>query len=396
MPAVVDAVLTRNRSLAAMVAAWQAAAQRYPQVVALDDPMFSGSFAPESLGSNQVEPGYMLEGSQKIPWPGKRRLRGRAANAEAGAAWHESADTRLEIIRAAQTAFYDYYLAWRLLQLNARNTQLARESHETAQFRYSTNLGLQQDVLSAELELLELQRRNLELRRMEWVAVARINTLLHRPPDFPLPPPAPPYDSGDLPPSELLRETALERRPDLAMLQARIRAEEAQLALAYKEYYPDAEFYYRYDSYWQPEESDLRSQLGMNVNVPLNQHRRAAAVREALWRLQQRRAEFEQGLADAMNDVQSAAVRVAESQQAIELYQRSVPLAEQAAETARAGYIAGSDFLRLLEAQRRRLALQERQAEAVVEYHRRLAELERAVGGPIPRLVRPEELPLAH
>jgi outer membrane protein TolC len=212
----------------------------------------------------------------------------------------------------------------------------------------------------------------------------------------PLPPPARPREVGDLPPPELLRQTALERRPDLAMLGARIRAEEAQLALAWREFYPDAEVFYRYEAYWQPRESDLRSQVGLNVNVPLNQHRRFAAVREAQFRLQQRRAELQQGINDVMNDVQAAAARVAESQRAIELYQRqSLPVAQQAAESAQAAYIAGRiDFLRLLESQRRLLLVREQHAEAVAEYHRRLAELERAVGGPIPRLAQAEELPL--
>jgi outer membrane protein TolC len=359
--------------------------------------MFSGSFAPQSLDSPQVEPGYMLEGSQKLPWPGKRRLRGRAADAEANAAWHESADTRLVIIEAAQTAFYDYYLAWRLLELNGQNTRLARESHDAAQARYASNLLAQQDVLSAQLELLDLERRRLELRRMESVAVARINTLLSRPPELPLPPPAALHDPPELPPPELLRQTAFERRADLAMLAARLRAEEAQLALAWKEFFPDVEVWYRYDAYWQPEESDLRSQLGLNVNMPLNQKRRFAGVREASFRLRQRRAELDDRANDVMNDVQAAAARVAESQRAIALYQRqSLPLAELAAETARASYIAGSgDFLRLLESQRRRLTIEEQHAQAVAECYRRLAELERAVGGPIPWLAQPEEVPLA-
>jgi outer membrane protein TolC len=396
LPVLIDNVLARNRSLAAMLAAWQAAAQRYPQVVSLEDPMFSGSIGPESLGSRQVEPGYMLEVGQKIPWPGKQAARGRVAGAEANAAWHESLDTRLQIVQAAQTAFYDYYLVARLMELNSRNLQLVTGFRDTAQARYVSNLVPQQDVLSAELELLDLQRRSLELRRMQWIAIARINTLLHRPPDFPLPPPpAALRDEGDLPPPELLRQTAIERRPDLAMLAARIRAEQANLALAYKEYFPDAEFWYRYDGYWQPDESDLRSQVGMNVNVPVYQHRRHAAVREAMFRIGQRRAELEQRVDDVMNDVQAAAARVGESQRTIALYrEHSLPVAEQAIESARAAYITGGiDFLRLLEAQRRRVVLQEQHAEAVADYFRRLSELERATGGPLPRLAPPEELP---
>ena len=63
-------------------------------------------------------------------------------------------------------------------------------------------------------------------------------------------------------------------------------------------------------------------------------------------------------------------------------------------ESARATYVAGGiDFLRLLEAYRQRLMLQEKRVEAIADYHRRLAELERTVAGPIPRLAPPEELP---
>src|SRR5438876_894145 len=45
-------VLKRNPSIPAMVATWQAAAERYPQVISLDDPMFGFMVAPGSIGSN--------------------------------------------------------------------------------------------------------------------------------------------------------------------------------------------------------------------------------------------------------------------------------------------------------------------------------------------------------
>lgn len=395
LPALIEGVLARNQSLAAMTAAWQAAAQRYPQVVSLEDPMFSGSIAPQSFGSPEVNPAYMVELGQKIPWPGKRSLRGRAARWEANAAWQDSADTRLQIVQAAQLAFYDYYLVARLTELNARNMQLLRELRETAQARYAANLVPQQDVLSAELELIDLQRRSLELQRMNWVAMARINTLMHRRPDYPLPPPPGTLpDDGDLPPPGMLREMALQRRPDLAVVQARIQAEQANLALAYKEYYPDLELWYRYDALWQPPEQDLRSQAGMNMNVPLYQQRRHAAVREAMFRINQRRAELGQRVDAIMNDVQAAAAQVGESQQAIRLYrEQSLPVARAAMESSQAAYVTGRvDFLRVLEAQRRFLMVQEKHAEAVADYYRRLADLERAAGGPLPRIA-PESVP---
>src|SRR5262249_33146888 len=63
--ALVEQVLARNPSLAQMVAAWQAAQARYPQVTSLEDPMFAGTLGPATYGSNTVDPAYRLEISQK-------------------------------------------------------------------------------------------------------------------------------------------------------------------------------------------------------------------------------------------------------------------------------------------------------------------------------------------
>src|SRR5262249_52824476 len=92
----VQAVLARNPSLAQMNAAWQAASARYPQVTSLDDPMFGATVAPVSFGSNAVESGYRVEISQKLPYFGKRELRGQNALAEASAAGHDVDDMRLQ------------------------------------------------------------------------------------------------------------------------------------------------------------------------------------------------------------------------------------------------------------------------------------------------------------
>src|ERR671936_68628 len=75
-------------ALALMVAAWRAAQARYPQVTALDDPMFAatvgpGTIAPDDPGINFA---WRVEVSQKLPYPGKLRLRGESALAEASAA----------------------------------------------------------------------------------------------------------------------------------------------------------------------------------------------------------------------------------------------------------------------------------------------------------------------
>src|SRR5689334_8555269 len=111
----------RNPSLEAMIAAWQAAAQVYPQKVALDDPMLMGMLAPQSVTSNVTETAYAFQLNQKLPWFGKRSLRGSVAAADADAAAEEVEDTRLKVRLAADLAFFEYFFAGRLIVLNHEN-----------------------------------------------------------------------------------------------------------------------------------------------------------------------------------------------------------------------------------------------------------------------------------
>jgi outer membrane protein TolC len=384
----VGLVLMRNQTVQAMVATWRAATQRYPQAVSLEDPIFNSNFAPASFSSNQVQPAYILGASQKIPWRGKRPLRGQQAQAEAAGALQDVEDVKLQLAEAARLAFYDYYLVERQLELNAENLARLDEFRHTARDRYEANLVPESDLLQADLELADAKRRQFELERMEGIAKARINTLLHRNPSSLLPPPPASLHAGDEPPpAEELRALALARRPDLAAMEARIRAERAALALAYKDFYPDLELFARYDSFWQPSsQRDLRSQVGLNMNVPLYRDRRRAAAQEAMFNLNRRRAEYEQRIDDIHQEVQAAHEQLRESRRVVNLYANlSMPAAQQNVTAARAGYLAGQEnFLRLVFAQRQFIALRDKYQEAIANYHRRRAELERVVGGPLP------------
>ncbi len=389
----VNEVLTRNRSLQAMISAWRAAAQKYPQAVALDDPMFTAMTAPGSWSSNDVTPAYLLGASQKIPWWGKRSLRGQVVQAEANAASLDVADARLQLTQAAQLAFFDYYLVHRQLELNYANFRKLEELQTSARRQYEANLVMQQDVLQAEVELAEAARRQIELERIRRTAVARLNTLVHRPPDCPVPPPPKNLAVVGTPaPSELLRHIAIQQRPDLGASRSKLQADSASLALSYKEFYPDFEIMGRFDRFWQPTstQGDLQGQVGVNMNVPIYLEKRRAAAREAMFELSKQRSEYEQRVDDVNQEVEAAYAQVVEMAEIVRLYtERTLPAARQNVASAQSDYVANrGDFLRLVSAQRQQLMLQEKHEEAVAGYLSRLAELERVIGGPAPMEMR--------
>ena len=376
-------VQARNPSLQAASSAWRAAAERYPQAVSLDDPMFSYMITPTNgLGADNGG-GWMVAAAQKIPWAGKRALRGSAASAEADAMKGDIGDARLRLAEAARTAFYDYYLARREMEVNASTRKLLTQFREIATNKYQVGQATEQDVLQADVELASLESRRAELTRDEQVAVARINTLLHREANHPLPPPPEKVAAPDsLPTAEELQQSAAESRPDLFALQSRIRAEQANLALASKEYYPDLNLVATYNGL-MPE--NMRPAVGMDINIPLRNARRSAAVSEAENRVAQRCAEYQDRLDQVRYEVQSGLDRATQTGRVVHLYEEKIlPAAQRSLDSALANYTSGKlDFLRLIDAERQLNAQREMYYQSIAEHHRRLAELERAVGEPV-------------
>jgi outer membrane protein TolC len=385
--ALIEQVLARNPSLAEMVAAWQAASARYPQVTSLDDPMFGTTLAPASIGSNQVDFGYRLEISQKYPWCGKLGLRGANAHAEASAAGHDVEDMRLQLVESARDAFFDYYLVDRALAVNEQALRLLKEFRENAETRYKTGQVAQQDVLQADVEIGRQRERQVTLERMREVAVARLNTLLHLPTTSPLPPPPKQLVlAGPLPDVQALQAAAVSRRPDLQALADRIAADEAALALARKEFYPDFEVSAAYDTIMgNGPTRDLAPQVAVRMNLPVRKVRRDGAVSEAESRLAQRRAGLARQTDQVNLQVQEAHAQVRESERVVRLYTETIlPAAEANVKAAQSAYVTGKiPFLSLIEAQRNVVGLRDRYYEALAEYYRRRAALERAIGGPL-------------
>jgi outer membrane protein TolC len=385
--AVVAQVLARNPSLAQMTAAWKAAQARYPQVTSLDDPLFGGTVAPASLGDNANgnTSGYRFEVFQRYPFPGKRRLRGEKALAEAHAVGRDVENTRVQLVESAREAFYDYYLASRALEINEEGLKLLREFRQDAETRYKTGRGPQQDVTQAGVEIGRQRQRLLTLQRMRQVAVARINTLMHLPPASPLPPP--PKELAvprELPEAQQMLATALNQRLDLLALKDRIVAAEAAVKLAQREYYPDFDAMAAYDNFWT--QGTLRPQIALRINLPVRQARRDAALAEAKARLAELHAEYDRQTDVVGYEVQQVYEQLRESYETVRLFEGDVlPAARANLESAQAAYTVGKGPLSsLIAAERDVVNLRDQYYEALTELFRRRTVLERSLSGSPP------------
>ena len=378
-------VQTIHPTVEAMYAAWQAAAQRYPQAVSLEDPMFGATLAPASIGSHDTETAYMVEASQKLPWHGKRALRGAVERASADSASQDVETTRQKLAEIAELAYWDYYVSLRLLKLNDENQEILESFRDNAISRYENALVTQQDVFQADIELANLEQRRIEIERMERTAVGRINVLLRRNPLSLLPqPPESIVGTINLPEEQFVLSTAVSQRPEISAVAARVREEQSRLALACKQYYPDAEVFGRYDAFWDVQ--DLRGQVGARVNLPVYTGRLNAAVHEAQFQVAKARSEYDQTVLDVQSDVQLAYQHVIESQRTVDVYSKKlIPAAGENVKVAQSSYDTSAiTFLDLALAQRQLIDAREKLIEAEVEAQRRFATLRRMSGGKLP------------
>jgi outer membrane protein TolC len=380
--ALVEAVLARNPSLEAARQGVRAALSRAAQASAFDDPMLDVAVAPASFGSREVSDGYMFELSQAIPFPGKRRLRGELALAEAEAEARDWEALRLRTAALASTLFDDHYTAARSLEITAAHRRLLEELREIALAQYEAGLASAQDPLAAEAEIVERDHRTVMLETRAKITAERINALLHRRTDAVLPPPPPtlrvPVEPE--PDVEALVAAALATRPELRSAEARVAGRESALRLARRERLPDFRVWGRYDRVWQ--ERDLRPLVGVSIDVPLQLGRLRAQQEEAEAELARARSQHARAEDDARLAVVQAVERWRESRHLLELTRdRLLPAARDRADAARSAYASGAEgFLAVIDAERRLLDAELAYEETLADLSRRRAEIARATG----------------
>lgn len=239
--------LERNPAIHRAIREVEALGYRVPQVTSLDDPMVT--IVPPTGDMIETAAG-MMDGSvgvaQKIPFPGKLATRGRIAEQAARVALDRLADVRIRTVADVSKAFDDFYLADVSIGITERSAELLRQIRDVAAARYRAGLSTQQDVLRAEVELYGLTNRLITLEQQRATATARLNALMNRRIDAPLPPPRPLELEKVEWKLDQAAEQAVRENPRLAALRNQIQQNLEAVALARLQYFPDLNLGYTY------------------------------------------------------------------------------------------------------------------------------------------------------
>ena len=332
----VAAVLARNPDLDVARATWRAAVAAYPSAVTLDDPMASYGVAPFSIGSD-VPFGQRIEINQKLPWPGKRKLRGDAAIADGEAMQADHESLRLDLAEATVQAFDDLYIAARALEINHHHRELLDRIEKSAMAQYTAGHASQQDPIEAHTHILELERERLMLEKQQRVAIVMLNRLLHRKPDAELPPPPARLVVAASTPAE-----AGHAHPKQVAASARIRARQADLDEANLAFYPDFEVMGSYDSMWNTWQH--RWMIGIGIEIPLQRGKRRADLERARAEKAKAAAELSSVTSTLEEGRERARREVDEATKSLDLYEKQLlPTARERIDAALAGFTAGQN-----------------------------------------------------
>jgi outer membrane protein TolC len=378
----IAAVLDRNPSLESARQAWRAALARYPQEVSLEDPMLGYGLAPLSVASDEVRLGQTVELSQSLPFPGKRRLRGEVALAEADARRYDLDAVRLRLATMASRLYYDLYVAERALEVNAEYQAELSTHRDTLSAHLAAGHAWQDDALKVDIELVEAMQAKVELEAERDLIIARMNELLHRRPELPLPPTPETLALAASPQGEsaALQELALRDRPALSAAAARVRREGARVDLAEREQYPDFRLSASYNSMFAGLEHQLM--VGVAINLPLWRSRRRAAVDQAEAGRARAEAESREIEDRVRGEVERALRNYRAALEVVTKYRDEiVPATESRVEAIRLGLQSGrSAFIEILRADHDLLSARLGYHRALAAAHRRRVDLEIALG----------------
>ena len=180
----VSEALQKNPDLLALQETVLAARARPDQARALSDPMLSVVYTNDgwspSLGTQDMTT-LAFMGSQDLPYPGKRRLRGEVAAREADQVEQQLERVRLGVVAAVKRAYYDLVLSREVLDLVREQEQVWQQIEGVARARYAVGQGAQPDVLRVQIEVTRVEQLRAEQEAEGRIRVAELNSLTDRP-----------------------------------------------------------------------------------------------------------------------------------------------------------------------------------------------------------------------
>jgi outer membrane protein TolC len=317
----------------------------------------------------------------------KRDQRARLTEDDAGAAAIDLETLRQQVSAETRKLCADLMRNADEMRIEERQSSLLKESLAVALAQYSTGKAPQADVLRAQMALTRLDEQLIELEQERDTADAQLNALLGRVPGQAIEITGTYAVPAALPAIEDLEQVAVEHRPELAAMRTQIAKSKDEGKLTRLAMKPD--FTVAVGYMLMPTGSLARSAyMGeLSMNLPrLNRERHDGEAKQADAAVDVSQAELEIRTSTVFLEIRQAQIEVLAAQKRVKLYRDTLlPQAEASFKASTAAYRNNrAELMSLIDAQNLLLDIQTAYYKASAATDAGMAQLELAIGAPVP------------
>lgn len=322
----------------------------------------------------------ILSLTQMYPFPGKLSLRGKLAKETAIVYYNLYREKELELISKLKKSYYDYFYINKAIDIHKEHSELLEHFSKVAEQRYAVGKSRQIDVLKAQVELAKVLNMLITLEQQKETVIAEINTILNNAPDKPL---GKPEINENIKKLSLtindLENLALNNRPELLAKSGYIKQSKDAYTLSKMNYLPDFAFLYKqrimndkFDS-WD---------AGLMLNLPIYFWKQSNTVKEKRFALEKTEQDYTAFKNLTTYKIKQLYTEIDTAYRLIDLYKTDfLPKAEQSVKIAETAYKGEKAiFLDLIDSQNNLLQFQLDYYKNVVDYLKKIADLEKVVG----------------
>ncbi|MFT3868690.1 MAG: TolC family protein [Nibricoccus sp.] len=352
---VFSAIRTHHPALAASRAEAEAMRARVAQEKAWMDPKVGVEWRREDTLRFATYSEIEVTASQELPLSRRNKLRSEAAAAEAGVADAAIAVRERDLFNQARTAYLRIAAVDTKAAVNERLRALLRQTVTLTRQAYERGQRMQADLITTQAELARLDAEQADLAAMRVEDVSKLNALMLREPATAIAPlNLPEARPISITPAEALAHARL-HNPELARAARRVKAAEAQLAIAEKNRAIDPEIMVRGRQMNRSGDVISSYDTGVAFSVPwFNDKRNKAQRAEARSMITAARAEVQMTESELAGMVAGVIQRINITATQIARYRNELlPLAQQQAATQHRAYESGqAPLLEVVMAQR--------------------------------------------
>lgn len=378
----VSETLSSNPEIAAARSEAEAAAARIPQAKALEDPEVGVQFYDVPIDTTDVTQGMEINYTiqQKIPFPGKRHTRKKAAAFEARGAEQRARQREFGILNDLKRTYYEIYRIDRSLTVNQELESLLKQFAGSTEEQYAAGRTTAEPALKSQVELAKIQNDTVMLEQERIMHAAHLNSLMgrevHREIALPSTLSLPHLSKTE----EEVADLAHEKRPELKATEMMVQGSKSRLTAARESLLPDFSLGFTYAQ--RPNQIDAWSGTAM-INLPVwFWGKNRAEIREAKAEAHAAEAEAHAMQIHTSHEAAQNFSAVKAAEKIVENYERkTLPAVRANLEAARLAYANGkADFMTLIDATRTYRELKMDYYRSQAQLGEAFADLEKLVG----------------